>query len=200
MKASSRFPVLASTSDTRTPIAASALMTDAARSPVPVTVTYLCLPLDVVHTGYRSQGLLVNRLRWDEADPAPSRLRRDRFRRVERHDGPMVDEREAITQSLCLVHEVSHQDHRHATVSHAFDEAPGFTPCLRIKPRGQLVEDGELRVAHQSQGDRQPLFLAARKVLNEELAICSMPSDSSSCPDPAGSSRTRRRASPPPPP
>ena len=75
----------------------------------------------------------------------------------------MVDEREAITQVLCLIHEVRHQDHRHATVSHAFDEAPGFTPCLRIKPRGQLVEDGEPGVAHQSQRDGQPLFLAAGK-------------------------------------
>src|SRR4029077_7221891 len=39
MKASSRFPRRASSSDTLTPLAASALIRDAARSPVPVTVT-----------------------------------------------------------------------------------------------------------------------------------------------------------------
>src|SRR6202035_3644519 len=114
---------------------------------------------------YRAQRLLVDRLRRDEADPAPPCPRRDRFRCIEGHDGPMVDQREAITQSLCLVHEVSHQDHRHATVFHTFDEAPDLTPGFRIKPGGQLIEDRELGVTHQSKGDRYPLFLAAGKVL-----------------------------------
>src|ERR1700736_2707605 len=39
MKASSRFPLLASSSDTWIPLAARAFSSDAARSPVPVTVT-----------------------------------------------------------------------------------------------------------------------------------------------------------------
>ena len=94
------------------------------------------LPLDGVHSGNRTQGQLVNRLKWDEADPTPSRLRRNRFWRVECPDRPMVNEREAITQFLGLVHEVRHQDHGHTTISHAFDEAPGLTPGLRIKSRG----------------------------------------------------------------
>src|SRR6202011_4651114 len=118
---------------------------------------------------YSSQGLLVDRLRRDEADPAPPCPRRDRFWCVERHNGPVVNEREAITQSLCLVHEVSHQDHRHTTVFHTFDQAPDLTPCLRIKPRGQLVEDGELGVTHKSQGDRHSLFLAAGKVFERRV-------------------------------
>src|SRR5205085_6840024 len=128
------------------------------------------LSLDFVHTGYRSQAPVVNRLRWDKSDPAPPCCGRDRFRCVERYDSPMVDERQAITQFLCLVHEVSHQDHRHVTVSHAFDEAPGFTPCLRIKSRRQLIEDGEPGVSHQSQSDRQPLFLTAGKALERGVS------------------------------
>src|SRR6202022_4955404 len=34
-------------------------------------------------------------------------------------------------------------------------------PCFGIKPGGQFVEDGGPGVSHQSQRDRQPLFLAA---------------------------------------
>ena len=41
MKASSRLPRRASSSETETPSAANALISDAARSPLPVTVTYV---------------------------------------------------------------------------------------------------------------------------------------------------------------
>ena len=38
-------------------------------------------------------------------------------------------------------------------------QGPGVTPSLRVETRGQLVEDGDLGVADQGEGDGQALLL-----------------------------------------
>ncbi len=92
-------------------------------------------------------------------------------RRVERHDAAVVDQGDAVGEALGLLHEVGHQDDRHAAVADILDELPGVTPRLRVEAGGQLVEDRDLRVADQRQRDRQPLLLAAGQLAERGLAL-----------------------------
>ena len=85
--------------------------------------------------------------------------------------GAGVDDRQAVTQPLGLVHEVGDQHDRHPGVAHAFDQCPGVAARLRVQTGGQLVEDGDLGVADECQGDGQALLLATGEVGERGVAL-----------------------------
>ena len=68
---------------------------------------------------------------------------------------------DAVAEPLGLVHEVGDQQDGDAGGAHAFDQPPRFAAGVRVEPGGQLVEDGQLGVAHQRERDRHALLLAA---------------------------------------
>jgi hypothetical protein len=86
-----------------------------------------------------------------------------------------VEQRQAVAEPLGLLHEVRDQHHGHAPVADALDEVPGVTTRVRVQPGGQLVQDGDLRVADQRQRDRQPLLLAAGELGEPGVTLVGQP-------------------------
>jgi hypothetical protein len=72
-----------------------------------------------------------------------------------------VEERDAVTEPLGLLHEVGDQQDRDAALAHLLDQVPGVAAGLGIKAGRHLVEHGEPGPADERQGDRQALLLAA---------------------------------------
>ena len=99
----------------------------------------------------------------------------DPGRRVEGHEAARVDQRDAVGQALGLLHEVGHEDDRHAAVADVLDELPGVAPGLRVEAGRELVEDRDLRVADERERDREPLLLAARQLAERGLALVGEP-------------------------
>src|SRR5690349_11746012 len=93
----------------------------------------------------------------------------DSLWRVQHHKPAVVDEGEAVAQSLRFVHEVCHEYHGHAAVSGTLDKGPRLTPSLRVEPSGQLIQDGNPRIPHQGQRYRQPLLLTTRQLLERGI-------------------------------
>ena len=133
----------------------------------------LALALDPAYLGKVRQHPLVERCRGHEphALPAPG-LRGQAGRGVQRGDAPAVDERHAVAQPLGFLHEVRHQEDRHAALAHALDQVPGVAAGLRVQARRHLVEHRDLRLADERQRDRKPLPLPAGQglVVVPELA------------------------------
>ena len=68
---------------------------------------------------------------------------------------------DAVAQPLGFLDVVGDEHDRRAAVADAADHVPGMTPADRVEVLGQLVEEHQLRVADESEGDEQPLPLAA---------------------------------------
>ena len=66
---------------------------------------------------------------------------------VERHDAAAVDDGDAVAQPLDLVHEVADEDDGQAFVLQAFDQRPHVAAGVRVQAGGELVQDGDLRLA-----------------------------------------------------
>ena len=101
--------------------------------------------------------------------------RHDPGRRVERDHAPVAEDRDAVGEALRLLHEVGHEEDRHAAVADRLDEPPCLAPGMRVEAGRQLVEDGDLRPADQREGDRQPLLLAARQIPIGGVALLRQP-------------------------
>ena len=95
--------------------------------------------------------------------------------RVEGHDAAGVDQGDPVGEALGLLHEVGDEDDRHAAGPDVLDELPGVAPGLRVEARRELVEDRDLGVADEGEGDREPLLLAARQLAELGLALVRQP-------------------------
>src|SRR2546426_12099128 len=51
-----------------------------------------------------------------------------------------------------------------ARLAEPADDLPQLAPRVRVEPRGGLVKEQELGLAHERAGHRQPLFLPAREL------------------------------------
>ena len=73
----------------------------------------------------------------------------------------MVQDRQPVAQGLGLVHIVGGEDHRAPFALDPPHHVPQAAPGLGVQPGGGLVQEHQLRIVHQGQGQGQPLLLAA---------------------------------------
>ena len=78
-----------------------------------------------------------------------------------RDDPAVADHRDLVGQVLRLVHVVRSQQHRLAERHQALDDLPRLVPGRGIEPGGGLVQEQQVRVADQGDGDVQPPLLSA---------------------------------------
>jgi len=73
----------------------------------------------------------------------------------------VVQDRQPVAQGLGLVHVVGGEDHRAPFALDPPHHVPQAAPGLGVQPGGGLVQEHQLRIVHQGQGQGQPLLLAA---------------------------------------
>ena len=99
-------------------------------------------------------------------------------RRAFRNDLPVIDDGEAVAQTLRFIHIMrGEQDGAVAPLELPHD-VPELTAALRIEPGGGLVEKQNSRIGHQRCRNRQPLLLSAGKLADPGIRF--FLSDSSS--------------------
>src|ERR1019366_2003361 len=81
-------------------------------------------------------------------------------RRADRQDAPVLDDRHAVGERLGLLEIMGGQQDRLAQVAQRAHRLPGGAPRLGIEPRGGLVEEDQLGVAHERQREIEPPQLA----------------------------------------
>ena len=94
----------------------------------------------------------------------------ERHRRVQRHDAAAVDDRDAVAQTVGLVHVMRGEKQRAALLSAQMrDHLPHRNTRDRVEAGGGLVQKQELRVVHQAARDLQPSPHAARQSGGERV-------------------------------
>src|SRR5690625_4635173 len=86
--------------------------------------------------------------------------------RVQCDESPPVDYADTVAEFLRLLHEVRPQDDRCALVADVANHVPDGHPRPGIQPGGQFIQEDELRLVHQRQGDEHTLTLAAGQLLH----------------------------------
>ena len=86
-----------------------------------------------------------------------------RGRSVDVDDAAVIDDRHPVAEALGFLHQVGRQEHGLAALADPAHQIPDRPPRLRIEAGRQLVQEHDLRVVHQRQGDEQPLLLSARQ-------------------------------------
>src|SRR5687768_11032183 len=81
--------------------------------------------------------------------------------RAKRNGAPVVDDRDAVAQTLGLLHVVRRQDDRATAGAEHADELPKLPARLRIEPRGRLIEKEELRITNERARECETLLLSA---------------------------------------
>ena len=80
-----------------------------------------------------------------------------------------------VTQPLGLFHQMCRQEDRLAAVAYIAHQIQDGPASLRVEPRGQLVQEHQLRVVDQRQRDEQPLFLITRERHEPGVALVGEP-------------------------
>ncbi len=92
-------------------------------------------------------------------------------RRVEGDDAARVHDRRAIAQLLRLL-EVVRGDHDRAALGRdRADHVPQVASRLRVEAGRRLVEEDDLGLVHEREGDREPLLLAAGELACERARL-----------------------------
>ena len=103
-------------------------------------------------------------------------------RGVQRHDPPVVEDGHPVAQALGLFHEMGGQHDRLAPGAHVAHQVPDGVPGLGIEAGGQLVQEDQLRIGQECQGDEQALLLPAGQFREGRIAFLFQPNcASSSC-------------------
>ena len=74
---------------------------------------------------------------------------------------PRVDDRDPVAEQLRFVEMMRGQQDRVAVLLHPQDVVVQLAPGLRIEPGRRLVEQHDLGLVHEREGQREPLTLAA---------------------------------------
>ena len=82
-------------------------------------------------------------------------------RRADVDDASVVEDGHAVAQPLGLLHEMRRQKDGLAALADAAHQIPDRPPRLRVEPCRQLVEEDQLGVVDEREGDEQALLLAA---------------------------------------
>ena len=95
----------------------------------------------------------------------------ERGRRVDVDDARAIQDGHAAAQALGLLHQVGGQDDRLAAFANVPHEVPDRPSGLRIQSRRQLVEEHDLRVVHECEGDEEALLLPAGERHEPRVAL-----------------------------
>lgn len=79
--------------------------------------------------------------------------------RVQGDEAPVVDDADPVAQRLRLLHVVGRHEHGGAAVADGADHVPHGQARLRVEGGGQLVEEEQLGIMDQGQGDEDALAL-----------------------------------------
>src|SRR5687768_14956046 len=82
-------------------------------------------------------------------------------RRAEGDGAAMIDDGDAIAQTLGLLHVMSRENDGASAGAKDADELPELSARLRIEARRRLVEKQKLRIADERAGERETLLLSA---------------------------------------
>jgi hypothetical protein len=116
--------------------------------------------VDTEHFGQRPHRRLV--VRGADLDPVLAHGGLQRFRGVDGHDVPVVDDGDPVAV-LRLVHVVRGEEDRDVlTLLELVDVVPDRHPGLRVKPDRRLVQEQHPGRVQQAAGDLQPPLHAAR--------------------------------------
>ncbi len=96
-------------------------------------------------------------------------------RGVQRHDPAVVEDGHPVAQALGLFHEMGGQQDRLALRAHVAHQVPDGVPGLRVETGGQLVQEDQLRVRQERQGDEQALLLPAGQFREGGVAFLLQP-------------------------
>ena len=95
-----------------------------------------------------------------EAERGLASVGRDEGRdRIEGDEAPVVDDGDPVAQGLGLLHVVGGQDHRLTALADVTHDVPHGQARLRVEGGGQLVEEEQLGIMNQGQGDEDTLAL-----------------------------------------
>src|SRR6266480_1218935 len=83
------------------------------------------------------------------------------LRSVHIDDPPMLDDRNAIAQTLGLFHKVRRHENRLPTIANATDQFPDCPSRLRIQTSSQLVEENDFGISYQRESNEQSLLLSS---------------------------------------
>src|SRR6476469_6187034 len=92
-------------------------------------------------------------------------------------DPPGLDDRDPIAQRLRLVEVVRRQQDGLAQVLQRADRAPGVAPRRRVEAGRRLVEEDQLGVADQREGQVEPALLAARERPDPSVGLLAQAGD-----------------------
>src|ERR687887_250887 len=95
----------------------------------------------------------------------------ERLRAALRHDQPAGDDRHLVGQVLRLVHVVGGEQDRLAEVPQALDQLPGAPAGRRVEAGGRLVQEDQVGVADDAEGEVQAALLAAGERLYPRPAL-----------------------------
>jgi hypothetical protein len=91
-------------------------------------------------------------------------------RRALGDDLAVIDDEDAIAERVGLLEVVRGEQDRRPALAQAADVVPEVRAGLRIEPRRRLVEEHELGVVHEAEGDVEAAALAAGERLDEAVA------------------------------
>ena len=91
---------------------------------------------------------------------------------------PVVDDGDAVTEVLCLVHEVRHEHDRGAILPDLSDQIPCRSSRLGIQPLSELVEEDQLGGVDERQRDEEPLALTPRQAVEGLISLLLQPPSS----------------------
>lgn len=94
-----------------------------------------------------------------------------RFRCAGGHDGPSIEDGDAIAQSVYLVHVMADQQDGDTVCAEVLDQSPHGASSIRIESGGELVEQDDPRGTDQGEDHRQPLLLATGQPLVAHPAV-----------------------------
>ena len=73
----------------------------------------------------------------------------------------MIEDGNSVAQLFSFFHEMGGQEHCFTLGAYITHQVPGGMTCLRVETGGQLIQEDQLRVWQQCQGDEQALLLPA---------------------------------------
>src|SRR5690348_5311995 len=83
----------------------------------------------------------------------------------------MVDDGDAVAESLGFVHVVRGEENRAARGLEFLDEIPDLAARLRIESGRRLVEEEQIRITDDRARNRQPLLLTAGQFSDTTVAL-----------------------------
>ena len=124
-----------------------------------------------LHALERRERVLVEPVALEDHARAAAQAVDQRLRRVERDDAAAVHDRDAIAQRLGLVEVVRRQHDGAVLGGDRADHVPEVAARLRVEAGRGLVEEHDLGVVHEREGDREALLLAARELPRLRLGL-----------------------------